>query len=157
METMSAIDFIGAISGIVSLLTVIYLTVAWKTGVDADRNAWKKTCQAYPPGELWVMCKTMWDIYVLDILQKRPDLAVKKSPLRLTPQGKDLIPAGIKTQLGLIPQNSLSTEDISSGWLVVKHIGLNHISGMAKENDLTVQEAVAILSTYLDELLDNSS
>ncbi|GAI65553.1 unnamed protein product [marine sediment metagenome] len=47
-------------------------------------------------------------------------------------------------------------EDIATGYLVVKHIGLELISKMAEEKNLSVQESIAILSTYLDNSTDNS-
>lgn len=152
---MDIFGIIGAVSGIVSLLTVLYFAVAWKTSVDADRKAWRNTCQQYPPAELWMMCKTMWDIYVIPALQDRPDLAERHSPYRLTAKGEDLIPDHIKKQLDEIPANCINQDDISAGWLVVKHIGLNHLSDLAKEQGVLLQEMVAILSTYLDEKLRN--
>ncbi len=79
---------LGAIAGVASLVvtlaTAIYLIGVWKGGVD---NKVKRLCednQKYPPGETALMCKTMWDIYVVDALRERPDLAQHMSPFKLT-------------------------------------------------------------------------
>lgn len=153
MQEIAAI--IGAAAGVISLVTVIYFVVYWKAGVDTDRKAWRETCQHYPPAELWTMCKTMWDIYVVNVLQDRPDLAERHSPWKLKPKAEGLIPGNIKDQLEKIPKNSVCREDVSNGWLVVKYIGLNHLTDLAKEKGISIQETVAILSTYLEERNNN--
>jgi len=96
------------------------------------------------------MAKTLWDIYIVDALHHRPDLAERGSAFKLLPEGEDLIPDDLKQILDSIPNNPLNSEGISSGYLVVKYIGLEPLSKMAQEKKLSVQEAIAILSCYLD-------
>lgn len=149
MQEVAAI--VGAISGIVSFLMLLYFVVSWKAGVDADRRAWRDSCDHYPPGELWMMCKTMYDIYVVDTLRQRPDLAESHSPWQLKPKAKELIPADIRKELDNIPQNHVCREDVSNGWLVVKYIGLSHIGDLAQKKGISLQETIAVLSIYLEE------
>ena len=73
------------------------------------------------------------------------------SEYKLKKEGHDLIPEHLKRQLDEIPFSQLNPNAVASGWLVVKHIGMAPISEMAERNKLTVQEAIAILSCYLDE------
>jgi len=141
----------GSISGILSLAGIIYLVGYWKGGVDNKLKGLCTSLDKYPPGEIALMCKTMWDIYVVDALRAHPELAQHNSPLKLTPQGMDLIPEHIRLSLANIPSNPTNREDIASGWLVVKHLGLSAIEELAKETCLTLQETIAVLSTYLDD------
>lgn len=149
MEEITSI--IGAVTGIVSLLTILYLAVRWKSNVDKDRDYFRKCIEQYPPAEMWTMAKTLWDIYVVDALRTRPDLAEHHSAYKLKPEGEDLIPDDIKQELTQIPHNPNFNDEIASGYLVVKFLGLERVSKMAEQKSLSVQEAIAILSTYLDE------
>lgn len=153
MEALTAL--IGAISGILSLAGVVYLVGYWKGEVDTRIKAHEDQLCKYPPGEIALMCKTMWDIYIVDVLRQRPDLAHHTSPFKLTKQGDDLIPQPLKESLDQIKCNPLDREAVASGWLVVKHLGITTIEQLAKEKALSVQEAIAILSTYLDQHTNN--
>lgn len=149
MDTI--LPVIGAVSGLLAIVGVVGMWYYWKGQVDATVGAWRKDCEKYPPAEIWMMCTTMWRVFIDDTLHKRPDLAETRSPYRLKDKGKDMIPDTIKKKLDEIPINPGTNEDVANGWLAVKFVGLNHISDMAKGNGLSVQEAVAVLSTYLDE------
>lgn len=145
------LNILGVITGTISALGIVYLIGFWKGQVDSDRVEWKRCQKEYPLAELWTMAKTMWDIYVVDALHQRPDLANRNSPLKLTNKGKDLIPGEIKLILDQVPGNPNCKEDIANGWLAVKSVGLESIDKMAKDTGLSVQESIAVLSTYLDE------
>jgi len=124
----------------------------WRGKVDTQLKDFGQSIKSYPPAEMWTMTKTLWDIYVLDALHHRPDLASHGSSYKLKKEAEDLIPDRIKNALDNIPLNpTASANQIASGWLVVKHLGLEQIQDMAEEKELNVQEAVAILSTYLEE------
>jgi hypothetical protein len=153
IEQIAAI--IGAISGLVSLGGIIYVLAYWKGGVDAWLKKHDEECQKYPPGEIALMCKTMWEIYVVGPLHDRPDLATHKSPFKLTQTGIDLIPADIKQELLEYTKAPMDEEAVASGWLVVKNLGIERIEHLAKEKELSVQEVIAILSTYLDNHTGN--
>lgn len=153
MENIASI--IGAVSGLISLIGIIYLVGYWKGGVDSRLKAHEDQLRKYPPGETALMCKTMWDIYVVDALRQHPELAQHSSSFKLTKQGIDLVPEPIKKILDELEYNPTSNKDIASGWLVVKHLGISAIEQMSREKSLTVQEAIAILSTYLDAHRDN--
>lgn len=142
---------IGAVSGIISLAAIVYFAGVWRGQVDKDRDSFRKCIEQYPPAEMWTMVKTLWDIYVVDALRTRPDLAEHHSAYKLKPEGEDLIPDDIKQELKQLPHNPFNNDEIASGYLVVKFLGLERVSKMAEQKGLSVQEAIAILSTYLDE------
>ncbi|MBA7685185.1 hypothetical protein ES703_93603 [subsurface metagenome] len=148
MENIASI--VGAVSGCISLLGIVYLLGVWRGKVDSTLNDFKQCLKDYPPAEMWTMTKTLWDIYVVSALHHRPDLAEHGSAFRLKKEGEDCIPDLMKALLDRIPRNPHNSEAIATGYLVVKHIGLDLISEMAEEKQLTVQEAIAILSTHLD-------
>jgi len=143
---------VGAISGCASLLGIVFCLGLWRGKVD-DLIGYAKN---YPPAEMWTMVKTLWEIYVVDALHHRPDLAHHGSGYTLKPEGEDCIPDYMLPLLQRIPRNPLNHENIASGYIVVKHIGLELIQKMSEEKELSVQEAVAILSTYLDAHSNNA-
>lgn len=148
MESITSI--IGAISGCLSLLGIVYLFGVWRGKVDTQLKDFTKCIKDYPPAEMWTMVKTLWEIYVVAALHRRPDLAEHGSGYTLKKEGEDLIPDYILPLLKGIPRNPHNSEAVATGYLVVKHIGLELISKMAEEKDLTVQESIAILSTWLE-------
>jgi len=148
MQNLSMI--IAILSGAVSLLTIVYLLGFWKGKVDSSLNEVKECIKSYPPAEMWTMVKTLWDIYVIEALHHRPDLVDHGSGYRLKKEGMDLIPEYMKPILNRIPRNPYNSEAIATGYLVVKYVGLDLINQMASEKQLTVQETIAILSTYLE-------
>ena len=150
-------SIIGAISGGLSLIGVIYMLGVWRGKVDNQLNSLSKSFQDYPPAEMWTMAKTLWDVYVMDALRHRPDLAEHSSSYKLKQSGKDLIPDSMLALLDRIPRNPGQREEIATGYLVVKHIGLELVSQMAEENDISVQEAIALLSTHMENSTHNSS
>lgn len=151
---MDITAIIGAVSGVISMLTLVYLLGVWKGGVDSKLKDIARLLSQYPPSETALMAKTLWEIYVVDALRNRPDLAEHQSAYKLKKEGEDLIPDHLKAELCqiskslLIVENCNNNEAIASGWLVVKHLGMEAISRMAEEKDLSVQESIAILSTY---------
>ncbi|MBA7696913.1 hypothetical protein ES703_105567 [subsurface metagenome] len=146
------VSIVGAVSGCLSLFGLVYLFGIWRGKVDSALNELKNCIKNYPPAEMWTMTKTLWDIYVVDALRNRPDLAEHQSAYKLRKEGEDLIPEYMKPLLERISHNPLNNEAIATGYLVVKHIGLDLIGKMAEEKQLNVQEAIAILSCYLDRL-----
>jgi len=152
MEHIAAI--IGSITGVLSLLGIVYMLGHWKGHVDTRLRELTDTMNQYPPAETTLMVKTLWDIYVVDALRARPELAESHSAFRLNKKGHDMIPDALKRELEHITLNPTTKEAVASGYLVVKHLGMESITKWAGEVELSVQEAIAILSTYLDEKLD---
>lgn len=149
---MDLAAIIGAVSGVASILGLAYLLGIWKGGVDSKLKDITQLLSQYPPSETALMTKTLWDIYVVDALRNRPDLAEHQSAYKLRKEGEDLIPDHLKAELCQISKNPSigeKGEAIASGWLVVKCLGMEAISRMAEEKGLSVQESIAILSTYL--------
>lgn len=141
---------VGAVSGSISLLGIAYLFGVWRGRVDSTLKDFQKCIEQYPPAEMWTMTKTLWDIYVVSALHHRPDLAGHGSDYKLKKAGEDLIPNHMKTLLQRIPRNPYNSESVATGYLVVKHIGMDLINEMAQQKELNVQEAIAILSCYLE-------
>ncbi|MBA7667986.1 hypothetical protein ES703_76088 [subsurface metagenome] len=151
MENIASI--VGAVTGCISLLGIAYLFGVWRGKVDSAVKELKDIIKNYPPAEMWTMTKTLWDIYVVEALHRRPDLAERGSRFKLKKEGEDLIPDHMKALLDRIPHNPYNpynSEAIATGYLIVKHIGLDIINEMAEQKKLSVQEAIAILSCYLD-------
>jgi len=153
-------SIIGAISGCLSLLAIVYLFGFWRGKVDSTQSEFRERLKEirevfknYPPAEMWTMLKTLWDIYVVEALHHRPDLAEHGSGFKLKREGEDLIPDYIKPLLDHNPPNPFNSEAVATGYLVVKLIGMELIGRMAAEKGLSLQESIAILSTYLDEKL----
>jgi len=141
---------IGAISGVVSLLGIVYMLGRWKGQVDTRLRDICDTISQHPPAETALMAKTLWEIYVVDALRARPDLADHGSAYKLKKEGLDLIPDYMLPLLDCIPHNPGLSEDIATGYLVVKHIGLEMVTKMAEEKELSIPETIALLSTYLE-------
>jgi len=152
---MDITSIVGTISGILSLITLIYLIAIWKGKVDNQLGSISQSMQKYPPEETSLMAKTLWDIYVVDALRNRSDLAERGSSFKLKKEVEELIPDQIKSLLDCISRNPHNREEVATGYLVVKHIGLDLIGNMAREKDLTLQESIAILSCYLEVHCDN--
>lgn len=137
---------IGAISGVISLLGVIYGFGVWKGRMQTRVERLERDYQEYPPAEIAMMAKTLWEIYVVDALRSRPDLVEHSSSFRLKKEGEALIPDHLKNMLDSMPHNPTAAK----GWEVVKTMGMEPISQMAEEKGLTVQQAIAILTAYLE-------
>ncbi|MBW2560823.1 MAG: hypothetical protein JRE40_08210 [Deltaproteobacteria bacterium] len=149
---MDLAAIIGAVSGVISIIGVVYLLGVWKGSVDSKLKDIVQRLSQYPPEETALMTKTLWDIYVVDALRGRPDLAEHGSAYKLSKVAEDLIPDHLKAELCQISKNIKNcnkSEAIASGWLVVKYLGMEAISQMAEERGLSVQESIAILSCYL--------
>ena len=162
---MDLVSLISLIVGIVTLAGVVYAIGRWVAKIEGRLT------------ELSNMLNTLWNIYVVDVLRNKPGLAEQHSDFHLKKEGLDLIPDELKDRLDEIiggnpgpskaggrfgwladrplwrayrrpPQNS---NNIASGYLVVKTLGLERIKTWASEKDLSVQEGIAILSAYLAE------
>lgn len=149
MEHLAAI--IGAISGVASLLGILYMLGYWKGRVDTKLRSIQTDLVQHPLAEVSLMTKTLWEIYVIDALRGKPGLAEQHSAFHLTKEGLDLIPDALKRSLDRIPPGNPNSESIATGWEVVKHLGLDSIHAMAEAKKLSLQESIAILSTYLAE------
>jgi len=141
---------IGAISGCISLMGIVYLAGIWRGEVNSALKEQAKNSEQYPPAEMWTMVKTLWDIYVVSALHHRPDLAEHGSGYKLKADGEDLIPDHMKVLLKRIPRVADNHNDVATGYLVVKNIGMDLINEMAEQKELSVQETIAIMSCWLD-------
>jgi hypothetical protein len=162
MNWQAAAAVIGVITGVVSLITIVYgliFKLGWLKGWKESVDDWQKKHDAaekdYSPKETALMCKTMWDIYVIGPLRDRPDLATHRSPLKLTPYSESIITDDLKKILNLIKTDRQDKENIATGWLVVKYLGVGKIEQLSVEKDLSIPEMIAVLSTYVDELSSN--
>jgi len=148
---MNAIaSIIGAVSGCISLLAIIYFLGVWRGRVDSALRILNNLITQYPPAEMWTMTKTLWDIYVVSALQGRPDLAAHGSGYKLKKEGLDLIPESLKLQLAGIDLDQ-NHNNIATGYLVVKTIDMEEIQSMAILANISIQESIAILSCWIEE------
>lgn len=144
-----ALAIVSLIVSIVSLLSIILLAGVWKGGVDTFIKEVKLDRDKYPPAESYKMLTTLWQTYVVDPLSKRSDLASYHSPCILTEKGLKYISEETKTELDEIHNIVSKREDLTTGYIIVEHFGLERLNKMAEANKLTLQEYIAILSTYL--------
>lgn len=121
----NVIAIIGAVSGLMSLAGVVYMVGYWKGNVDSNLKTLCEHLEKYPPAETSLRVKTLWDIYIMDALRSRPDLAQHQSSFKLKPVARDLIPEKLKLALNALPNSN--TEDIATGWLVVKTLSMDPI------------------------------
>ncbi len=146
---------VALVEGALALGTLLFTLIYWKGGMDQWRKAHEDEHNKYPVAETFLMCKTMWECWEKDALGKRPDLAHHSSAFKLTQDGQDLIPEPIKETLCEMAKVTLDKEDLFTGWLVVTHLGIPAIETIAKEKKLSVQETIAILSTYVANFINN--
>ena len=156
-SSLGILEIVGVISGCLSLVGIIYMLGYWKGQIDSKLRGIQQILASYSLSELSLMTKTLWEIYVVDALHSRPDLADHHSAYQLKKEGNDLIPANLKEVLDKISLDHEASNAIASGWLAVKHIGIATISQMAEQQKLSVQEAIAILSCYLDDRVSKTS
>lgn len=142
-------SIIGATTGVLSLCSIIYLVGVWKGGIDSFKKEIEEDWKKYPPSEQHRMLQTLWEVYILDPLHKRTDLTGHHSPICLTPAGLKMIPSEIREALDSLASEGFSREDLVIGYTVVQQLGLEKISRMAEENNLSLQEMIALLACYL--------
>jgi hypothetical protein len=150
----------GIIGGIIAIFTIVYMTGFWKRGVEDDIVHIKKDIteinvdlKKWNLPSFCMMVQTLWDVYVIDTLHKRPDIAQFKSPPKLTQKGLDYIPEDVKEMFDRLEISINDRSNISSGYLAVQIVGLDRITKLASEKDLSIQEMIAVLSTYLSSKL----
>lgn len=142
-------DIAVVISSLISLAGFVYLAGYWKGKVDSFMKTSQDCDSKYPPAEIGLQVKTLWDVYGLEALRGRPDLAGHKSPWRLTEKGQSLIPAPVRQQLDKVARLA-DHRDTASGWLAIKTLGLERVQELAKETELTTPETLGVLSIYVE-------
>lgn len=152
---------IGIIGGLIAIFTLVYMAGFWKRGVEddikeikSDVSDIKKDLKDHNLPSFCMMVQTLWDVYVIDPLHKRPDIAQFQSPPKLTPKGLECIPEDIKEQLDKIEVSMKDRLNIVTGYLVVQVIGLDRITTAARKNSFSLQEMIAVLSLYLNKRLE---
>lgn len=143
---MEIASIIGAVSGLLSILGIIYMMGVWRGKVDTKL----KQLDDYPLGEIALMTKTLWDLYVVDALRSRPDLAEHGSAYRLKKEGESLIPQELKDELDSLALNAQEAKANPTGWQIVKALGMERIQTFADERELSLQQTIAILATYVE-------
>ena len=148
METI--VSIVGLVTGILSIAGVVYVLGVWKGRFETKLLNLQKANEDYPPAEIALMTKTLWDIVVVDALRSRPDLAERGSGYRLKKEGEDLIPTDLRDELSSLVLSSRSAKVSVTGWELVKVLGMERVQNFAEEKGLSVQEAIAVLATYAE-------
>lgn len=148
------IAYVALIGSLASVISVILLVGVWKGAVDEFIRGVKCDREKYPPAEIYRMLTTLWQTYVIEPLHKRPDIAEFHSPCALTEKGLNYISSRTKQDLDNIIINPDKLEDIATGYLVVSRLGHERLSKEAALINLTLQEYIAILSTYISSCRD---
>ncbi len=141
---------LGVLLGGTSLIILVVKYIRRDTQRDDNLQKVCETLNKYDLGQIHLMVTTMWQAYTSDLPHRRPDLAENHSPCSLTPAGLEMIPAEIKAELDRVNLLPDDRENVVTGYLVTKILGMERINLMAKINHVLVQEMIGILSTYLD-------
>jgi hypothetical protein len=114
------------------------------------------TLQKYPPGEMATKVDLLWEIYAVDALHDKPNLAHSQSPLSITAEGVAEIPKHIRIALDRLP--SCQTDSIADlQYTAVKCLGLPVVRELAVTKGWTVQQAVAMIGLYLGKSQNGGS
>ena len=148
---MDIASIVGAVTGTVSLLAIIWFAGVWKGSMESSINTIKECQEKYPPAETSVMVKTLWDVYIVGGLQNRPDLASHKSPYKLHAATREMIPSEIRQTLDEKIKTSINGHLPCFGYQVVKTLGEPRLIRLSQEIGLTLQETISILVTYVSE------
>ncbi len=123
--------------------------------MDTWRKAHEEEHKKYSLSQTALMTQKLWELYVDEPLRHRPDLATHQSPYYLTSWAQELIPEAIKKALCELAEQPYDYEAWASGFLVLEHLGIDVIEQLSKEKQLSVQETIAILGTYLENHTNN--
>ena len=148
LEQITAI--LGAITGVIAILSLLYNRIYHDATQDKDLAQIKEALKTYKLPEMSLMVTTMWQAYTTDLPHRRPDLAENHSPCSLRPAGLAMIPPDMQAELDKIEITPEDKENVVTGYLVTKIIGLKRINELAQKKGVLVQEMIGILSTYLD-------
>jgi len=151
--TQEIASLIGAISGSLSLLMLIYLAGVWKGKVDNHIKVVDQEREKYSQPEMYRMIKTLWDAYVIDPLHCRPGISQHHSPVRLTEIGLQFIPVEFRDKLDSVV--SAYDENIVTGYVVSQLFPMDELMNLAEQNKQTIQETIAILSCYLKNKIED--
>lgn len=102
--------------------------------------------EKYPLPEISNQVKTLWEVYVVDALHNRQDLANRGSPLEITTKGEAMIPQDIKDMLK--NHNPKIDNTHSAGWLVINCLGIDCITMLGLKLDLSFAVTLALLSVF---------
>jgi len=106
--------------------------------------------EKYPLPEISNQVKTLWEVYVVDALHNRQDLANRGSPLEITEKGEAMIPDDIKEMLK--NHNPKFDNSHSAGWLTINCLGIDCITALSIKLDLSFAVTMALLAVYYRKL-----
>lgn len=172
---MDIFSFIGGLSGIIAIGTVVVREVWWKRGVQNDVedlkkcvnplefSGWKqgvtdninslKSCiDPQRMGEWNNKIDTLWKISIMDALQKRPDIATAHSPLQLTAEWRSKIPEDVKKRL----RDRAKSNDITPGYSELETLGDGTVTELASAYNLTILEMLAVVDLFIEECREGS-
>ena len=155
---MDVLAIAGAATGVASLGGVVYGFGWWRRGIDDSTKQFrkdiadvKKQLDSANVPEMRTMVQTLWEVYVLDPLKRRPDIAQSHSPLSLTEKALNMIPGQVRDSLDRACLGDGHGE-LPSGYRAVRILGLDTITQMSLDSGLTVQETIAVLGLYIQTM-----
>ena len=153
----SIAGIVGSITGTASLLAIIWGVAVWKGSIETEVKAIKECQTNYPPAESHLMAKTLWDLYIVGGLQNRSDLASHSSPFKLHEKTREMIPLNIRETLDEKVKTIEPNGHVPClGYQVVKTIGEPDLLMLSKDLELSLQETISILVTYVSEGMPDS-
>ena len=147
METINlSLSVISLILGVLTLLGLLYQFAYRNAITDKTLRDFKDLLDKYSLAEISNQVNTMWEVYVLDALHSRPDLAKHNSPLQITDEGEAMIPQYIKDVL--LSYHPDPYKNQSATWIVVSCLGTLKISELATELKLSTSITLSLLSVF---------
>lgn len=122
----------------------------WKNGsTDTKLATILALLTKYPLEKISTEVDTMWEIYVVDVLHTRPDLASRHSPLDLTDKGESLIPQNLKE---LLTAHAPELPSRSCTYEVIHCLGMESITDFSQKSELPVSLGLALLSLFYQKV-----
>ena len=123
---MDIVAFIGAASGVLSLMLIGYTLGVWK-------------------GRINVQISTLWKVYVVDeLIRQRHNDLVGSSDWHIKEKGKMLLPDDLKKDIENLCHKNTNNNMAD----MVERIGVQKLSKIGQEKGVTVQTIVALIYAY---------
>jgi hypothetical protein len=121
-------SWVGAVTGIVSLILILYYIAVWKGKTDTKVD-------------------TLWNIYVMDALQDNNQLIQHHSPVIITKLGEDEIPVELQVCI-----DDHMCRGKNYGYEVIQCLGMDKVQKFAQDKGWSVQRSLGLLALYMKKV-----